>query len=376
MKIVIVSTAYPLRGGIAQYTGILYKKLKARGHGVNVLTFKRQYPGIFFPGKTQLEVSQDESVKIPTEPILDSVNPISWFQASGRIKRMCPDLIIFKYWMPFFAPCFGTICRRSKKNSEPKILYICDNVIPHEKRPGDIALTRFAFKKADFFIVQSQVVRDQLLSLFPHANYKLIPHPVYDIFGEVMEKTVAKKKLGLGEPNVILFFGYVRAYKGLDLLLKAMPLILQKKKVQLLVVGEFYENENDFLMLTKELNIMENVQFYSEFVPNEKVGLYFSAADLVVLPYKSATQSGIVQVAYHLNKPCVVTDVGGLAEVVIDNKTGYVVEPESPQAIADAVIRFYSEGKEPEFSQNVREEKQKYSWDNMMTVIENFMNTN
>lgn len=373
MKITIVSTAYPLRGGIAQYVGILYKKLEQRGHHVNVLTFKRQYPKIFFPGKTQLEVSQDDSVKIPTEPILDSINPITWIQASRKIKQFNSDLIIFKYWMPFFAPCFGTICQQSKKNSGPRILYICDNVIPHEKRPGDIALTRFAFRNADFFIVQSQVVREELLSLFPNAHYKLIPHPVYDIFGKAIEKNVAQKTIGLSDTKVILFFGYVRAYKGLDLLLKAMPIILQKQKVKLLVVGEFYENENDYHQLAKELNISEHVQFYSEFVPNEKVSLFFSAADLVVLPYKSATQSGIVQVAYHLNKPCVVTDVGGLAEVVIDNRTGFVVESESPPAIAEAVIRFYSENKEREFSRNVSKVKRKYSWDNMITAIENFM---
>jgi len=375
MKIVIVSTAYPLRGGIAQYAGILYKRLKARGHQVHVITFKRQYPKLLFPGQTQMENSKDVSVRIESEPILDSIAPLSWVRAFKRIRDLQPDLVLLKFWLPFFGPCFGTICWLVGKYTRAKILYICDNIIPHERRPGDIALTKFALRKADSFIVQSGVVEQQLLSLFPAAQYKLVPHPVYDIFGEVLDKGEARRQLNIAEDRVILFFGYVRAYKGLDLLLKAMPAILEKVNLKLLVVGEFYENEEEFRQLCDNLGVSGSVQFHAEFIPTEDVSRYFSSAEVVVLPYKSATQSGIVQMAYHLNKPCIVTDVGGLSEVVINDKTGFVVAPENPQAIATAVIRFYSENLEQVFVENVKHEKRKYSWKNMLDAIEELTST-
>lgn len=370
MKIALISTAYPLRGGIAQYTGILYRKLREKGHTVNVLTFKRQYPKLLFPGKTQLETSQDDSVKIESEPMLDSIGPLTWFRAYRRVRELGAELVVFKYWMPFFAPCYGTICWLLKRFTNIRISFVCHNIIPHERRIGDIMLTKFAFRHVDFFIVQSSVVERELLSLFPEATYKLVPHPVYDIFGNVMEKQTARNGLGLREEKVILFFGYVRAYKGLDLLIDAMPRILARQKVKLIIVGEFYDDEKKYRNQVARLNLTEHVHMVSEFVPNEKVSLYFSAADVVVLPYKSATQSGIVQLAYHLNKPCIVTDVGGLAEVVLHEKTGFVVPPDDPEAIAEAVLRFYSENREDEFSQNVEREKLKYSWENMVSAIE------
>lgn len=375
MKVVIISAAYPLRGGIAQYAGILYKRLKARGHQVNVITFKRQYPKLLFPGQTQMEKSKDVSVRIESEPILDSIAPLSWIRAFKRIRDLQPDLVLLKFWMPFFGPCFGTICWLVGKYTRAKILYICDNIIPHERRPGDIAITKFAFRKADSFIVQSGVVEQQLLSLFPAAKYKLVPHPVYDIFGEVMDKSEARRLLNIAADRVILFFGYVRAYKGLDLLLKAMPAILEKVNLKLLVVGEFYENEEKFRQLCDNIGVLGSVQFHAKFIPTEDVSRYFSTAEVVVLPYKSATQSGIVQIAYHLNKPCIVTDVGGLAEVVVDGRTGFVVPPADPAALASAVIRFYSENLEQVFVENVKQEKQKYSWDNMLDAIEELTST-
>lgn len=372
MKITIISTAYPLRGGIAQYTGILYAKLRQH-HDVDVITFKRQYPAFLFPGKTQIETSTDESVKIESDVMLDSIGPLSWYRAYRKIKRTKPDLIIFKYWMPFFAPCFGVICWLVHRFTETRILYICDNVIPHEKRPGDIALTRFAFRHADYFIAQSAVVREDLLKLKPKARYKEIPHPVYDIFGSLRPKREAKEALGYRHSKVILFFGYVRAYKGLDLLLRALPRIREQVDVGLAVVGEFYEKETIYTDLIDELKIGDSVYLNADFVPNERVSLFFSAADVVVLPYKSATQSGIVQMAYHLDKPCIVTDVGGLSEVVLNNRTGYVVSPGDISALADAVIRFYKEDREAEFSFNVKQEKKKYSWENMTAAIESFV---
>ncbi|RMD94964.1 MAG: glycosyltransferase [Calditrichaeota bacterium] len=369
MKITLISTAYPLRGGIAQYTGILYRELQKK-HEVNVITFKRQYPKFLFPGKTQQESSKNASIKIESEAIIDSINPMTWLRVFLKIKKNKPDLIIFKYWMPFFAPCFGTITWLTKRFTTTKILYICDNVMPHERRPGDRLLTRFALGKADFFIVQSNVVKNDLLELLPNANYKKVAHPVYDIFGKLIEKNKARKELGIVTPRVILFFGFIRAYKGLDLLLEAMPEILKNLELKLLVVGEFYEDEQKYRQLIDKLGIADQVIIHSDFVPNENVYLYFSAADVVVLPYKSATQSGIVPLAYHFNKPCIVTDVGGLSEVVLDNKTGFVVEPNDPVALAQAVIRFYREGKEARFMENINKEKKKYSWENLVEAIE------
>jgi len=370
MKIAIISTAFPYRGGIAQYTGILYERLRDRGHEVIVITFRRQYPKILFPGKTQLESNQASDPRITSERILDSIGPWTWFTAFKRLKEFCPDLILFKFWMPFFAPCFGSICWLAKKYLDSKIVYICDNVIPHEKRPGDIALTKFAFKKADGFIVQSHVVEKDLLSLYPRAEYRYVPHPVYDIFGETLSREAARTLLNVDDAKVILFFGYVRKYKGLDLLVQAMPEILTSVKIKLMIVGEFYADEAGFRKMIEDRGVADQVLIHSGFVPDEQVNKYFSAADVVVLPYKSATQSGIVQLSYHFNKPCIVTDVGGLAEVVVDGKTGYVVRPNDPGAIARAVVQFYAEDREFRFSENVKAEKQKYSWDRMLDALE------
>ncbi len=370
MKIAIVSTAYPLRGGIAQYTGILYKKLAERGHQVNVITFKRQYPNLLFPGKTQMEISTDPSLRIPSEPILDSIGPFSWWRVGKRLKELQPDLVVFKFWMPFFAPAFGFICKLARKLSQARILYICDNVIPHEKRPGDIKLTRFAFKHADAFIVQSGVVEKDLLSLVPNARYRMIPHPLYDIFGQAVDKMAARATLNLTDERIVLFFGYVRAYKGLDLMLRALPVILKQVRIKLLVVGEFYEDESKYRDLAASLGVTDSIQIHSDFVPNAEVSSYFSAADVVALPYTSATQSGIVQLAYHLDRPCIVTDVGGLAEVVVHEKTGFVVPPRDPGALAAALVRFYQENRAHEFSENVMIEKKKYSWEAMIDGVE------
>ncbi len=358
---------------MAQYTSILYKRFRERNHQINVITFKRQYPKLLFPGKTQLDMSQDESLKIETDPMLDSIGPWTWFRAYKKVQCFQPNLVIFQYWMPFFAPCFGSIGLLTRRFTNTKILYLCHNVIPHERHPGDLTLARFALRQADFFIVQSDVVKRELLQLLPHANYKVVPHPVYEIFGQPMDKREAKKQLNIEAENVLLFFGYIRAYKGLDLLLEAMPDIIKTVDLKLLVVGEFYDDENKYRQMLDYLQINEHVHIVSDFVPNETVNLYFSASDVVVLPYKSATQSGIVQIAYNLNKPCIVTDVGGLSEVVIHDHTGYVVEPNAPEELAKAVARFYAEDKQGEFSENVKREKEKYSWDNMVKAIEEFV---
>ncbi|MFQ5486090.1 MAG: glycosyltransferase, partial [Desulfobacterales bacterium] len=340
MKITIISPAYPFRGGIAQSTGMLYKKLAQRNHRVNIINYRRQYPTFLFPGKRQVVAKSDKSGAVASDRLIDSVFPPSWVKTYRKIKRENSGLVIVRYWMPFFAPCLGTICWLLKRFADTKVLYICDNIIPHERRFGDVTLTRFALKRADFFILLSDFVKKDLLKLFPQARYRVVPHPVYEIDEQPIPKGVAKKKLGISDEDVILFFGLVRAYKGLDVLLQAMPAILKRMPAKLLIVGEFYEDEEKYRNVIEELKIAESVFLHNDFVENDKVGLYFSAADVLVLPYKSATQSGIVQLAYHFEKPCIVTDVGGLSEVVINERTGYVVEPENPNAVAKAVLKF------------------------------------
>jgi len=368
MNIVIVGTAYPLRGGIAHYNALLYKHLSKR-HSVAIVTFSRQYPSILFPGKTQDEQGGIENA-LPTEQLIDSINPFTWYTAAKAIARKKPDLLIFKYWLPFFGPCFGTISRLVRRWTGTKVLFICDNVIPHEKRFGDRAFTRYAFRPVDAFIVMSAAVEKDLNSFWPGSRYVLVPHPVYEIFGSGVPKDKARAVLGVADERVILFFGYVRRYKGLHILLDAMPAILKSVNLKLLIVGEFYDDEQKYRNQIAANGIQKNVVVHSDYVPNEEVSKYFSAADIVVLPYVSATQSGIVQIAYQFDKPVIATDVGGLSEVVLNGRTGFIVKPEAPEAVADAVVRFYKDERESEFVRNVKEEKKKYSWDNIVQAIE------
>lgn len=372
MNIVLIGTAYPLRGGIAHYFALLYKHLSQR-HNVEIVTFSRQYPDFLFPGKSQQEKG-DAGIAVPSELLIDSINPLTWITTARAVARKKPDLLIFKYWLPFFGPCFGTIAFFVRRWTGAKVLFICDNVIPHERRIGDRVFTRFAFRFVDYFIVQSKAVGRDLLAFHPPARYSFVPHPIYEIFGESIAKDVARKNLGLTAENVILFFGYIRAYKGLDLLLDALPVVLKHVKLHCLVVGEFYGEEEKYRRQISSNGLQNDVVVVSDYVPNDKVGVYFSACDLVVLPYKSATQSGIVQIAYQFNRPVIATDVGGLSEVVKDGVTGYIVPPNQPAAIAEAIVRFYRENREPEFVANVKQEKKKYTWEAMVEAIEGLMN--
>lgn len=370
MKIVIVGTAYPLRGGIAHYIALLYKHLSPR-HDVEIVTFTRQYPNILFPGKSQ-EEKGDAGAAVPSERLIDSINPLTWFKAARAIARKKPDLLVFKYWLPFFGPCFGTISYFVRKWTGAKVLFICDNVVPHEKRIGDTVFTRFAFRFVDYFIVQSKAVEQDLKAFHPGARYAFVSHPIYEIFGVPLSKGEARTRLDISTERVLLFFGYIRAYKGLDILLDALPRIKEKIEVQLLVVGEFYGDEEKYRRQIAEYRLQTDVRVVSDYVPNDEVGMYFSACDVVVLPYKSATQSGIVQIAYQFNKPVIATDVGGLSEVVLHEKTGFIVPPNNPMAVANSVVRFYAEGHEHEFVENVKGEKLKYTWEAMVEAIEKF----
>jgi len=368
MRIIIIGPAYPLRGGIAHFAALLYKKLTRKKHQVKLISFKRQYPSLFFPGKTQYDEGKP-LIKAPSLPLIDSINPVSWFRTIFYIRAYQPDLVIFQYWMPFFALCYTTILLGAKFLNIP-VFYICHNIIPHEKKFGDRFLTHIAFRFVNAFIVQSKAVLEDLLEVRKKALYQMVYHPIYTIFPAGTDKTAAQKKLHIQKGRVILFFGIVRKYKGLDILIRAMPSVLAKMDVRLIVCGEFYEDRQEYFELAADLGIQENIRFEDRFVPNEKVGLYFSAADLVVLPYISATQSGIVQLAYYYNKPVIVTDVGGLAEPVSNDKTGYVVPPESPVALARAIVQFYRDKKERIFTAKIKKEKTLYADDHLIEAID------
>ncbi len=360
MKITILSTAYPLRGGISHFTGLLYGELK-KNHTVNVITFKRQYPSLLFPGKSQFESSETVE-EIPTEILVDSINPINWIKIGLKVKKDKPDILIYKYWMPFFAPCFGTISRIAIKNNKTKILVICDNVIPHEKKPGDITLTKYFFKKVDYFILLSENVKKDLISLFPKAKNRVLPHPIYSNFGSPIDKEEAKSFLKIKDEKVILFFGFIRDYKGLDILLEAIAILKDKLNVKLLIAGEFYSNKEKYLSLIKVLGIEKNILMFTDFIPTSEVKYYFSASDCVILPYRDATQSGIVQIAMNFLKPVIAANVGGLAEVIENGISGFIVDRENPQLLAEAILKFYVEEKEGLFVSGILNEINKYSW--------------
>ncbi len=363
MKVVIIGSAYPYRGGLASYNERFAKEIQSQGHEVSIYTFTLQYPGFLFPGKTQYsEESPPENLNIVR--CINSVNFFNWVSVGNRIKRSKPDLVIVKYWIPFMGPCFGTILRRIKGNRHTKVITIVDNMIPHESRVGDRAFTKYFIKPVDAFVAMSDCVLSDIESFDTVKPKILSPHPLFDNFGESIPKEEALQKLKLStEYRYILFFGLIRKYKGLDLLLRSLKdKRLQNKKIKLIVAGEYYSNKKIYTDIMEQLGIEDEVIQADKFISDSEVKVYFSAIDLVVLPYKSATQSGVVQIAYHFEKPMVVTNVGSLAEMCPDNKVGYVV-PKDPESIAEAIFRFFNEDKNDEFVANIQEEKKKYSWD-------------
>ncbi len=294
--------------------------------------------------------------------IIDSINPLNWYSVGKKIQKDAPDLIIYKYWMPFFAPCFGLINQIAKNNKKTKSLVICDNVIPHEKRLGDISLTKYFFNTVDYFVLMSGSVKNDLFTIKASAKHKLLFHPVYSNFGEIVNKDEAKKKLNISKSKNILFFGFIRKYKGLDTLIEAASLLKEKMDIGIIVAGEFYDNEQKYRDLIKEKSVENQLYLFNDFIPTSEVKYYFSAADVVVLPYKDATQSGIVQIANNFAKPIIATNIGGLGEVIKNGETGYLVERENPKQLADVIIKFYAENKEQDFVENVKKELDKFSW--------------
>ncbi len=371
MNLVLIGPVYPLRGGIAHSTALLAQYLSRR-HTVSVISYKRQYPSILFPGTTQFE-SQGDAIPVPAVHEIDSINPLTWRRVGKRLRALAPDCVIVKYWMPFFAPCVATIARMARRNGRTKILFVCDNIMPHERRPGDMLLTRMAFAAADAAIVQSGAVEQELLEVTHRVPYRHVPHPVYESFGAPVPKDEARKKLKLADVRIIHFFGFIRAYKGLKVLLEAMPEVLRSVPVRLLIAGEFYEGEKEYRELIARLKLENAVTIVSEYIPRPEVPFYFSAADVVVLPYNSATQSGIAQIAYNFDKPVITTRVGGLGEVVDDGRTGTIVAPGDPPALARAIVEFYVSRREEEFVANVRTWKRRFSWEAMVDAVEDLL---
>jgi D-inositol-3-phosphate glycosyltransferase len=374
-KIVILGSAYPLRGGLAAYNERLARAYQQQGKKVKVITFSLQYPNFLFPGKTQLS-AEPKPNDLDIEISVNSVNPLNWLKVGRQIKQMKPDLLIIKYWIPFMAPCLGTISRITRKNRKTKVISILDNIIPHEKRPGDNLLSGYFTRSVDGFVAMSkQVLGD--LDLFDKNKPRIFcPHPLYDHFGKLQPKALAMDNLGLDPSfSYLLFFGFIRDYKGLDLLLKAMAdERISKMNLKLLVAGEFYSDSKPYFELIEKLNLSKKVIMANDFIPDSKVADYFNACNMVVQPYKDATQSGVTQIAYHFEKPMITTNVGGLAEIVPDGKVGYVVDPEVSQ-IANAIIRFYNEDRENEFIENIKTEKLNYSWEKMLEAVDRVRET-
>lgn len=371
MKIIIAGTAYPFRGGLAAYNERLAKEFSEMGNSVKIITFTLQYPGILFPGKTQF-LDSPPPADINIERRMNSINPFNWASVGYRVKKERPDILIFKYWLPFMAPCFGTIARIAKRNSHTRVICILDNVIPHEKRPGDNLLTKYFTSAVDGAIAMSESVLTDLRKFNNIIPTALNPHPLFDNFGPPVARELALGSLGIPpESKVILFFGFIRAYKGLDLLLKAYAQgRFRNRNLKLIIAGEYYEESTLYSKLISENGIDNDVFLFDRFINDDEVSIFFSAADLVVQPYRSATQSGVTQIAYHFGKPMLVTDVGGLKEIVPNGKCGYVVPPEAG-AIADAIDDFFSGGKQNFFIENVKAARSRFSWRKMCETILN-----
>jgi D-inositol-3-phosphate glycosyltransferase len=369
MKIILTGPAYPYRGGPATFNDRLAQQFLAEGHDVEILTFSLQYPGFLFPGKTQYtDGPAPEGIKITR--IFNSINPFNWIITGSKIRKIKPDILLIRYWLPFMGPCFGTVARIVRSNKLTRVICLFDNVIPHEKRPGDKVLTRYLTSSIDGAVVMSQSVGDELKTFRKNIPVKLSPHPLFDNYGKAIDRDEALAKLNLDVKNsYLLFFGFIRAYKGLDLLIDAFSdKRLRNRNLKLLIAGEFYEDDKPYKEQVKKHNIEDDVIFYDRFIKDDEVSLFFSASDIIVQPYKTATQSGVTQIAFHFDKPMIVTDVGGLREIVPDGKCGYVVKPE-PEDIIKSLIDYFENSRAATFTEGVKREKEKFSWDKMTASI-------
>lgn len=367
-KVVIIGPAHPLRGGLATFNQRLAKEFIAQGDDCYICSFSLQYPGFLFPGTTQYS-DEPAPTDIKIVSLVNSVNPFNWIKTGNRLRKEKPDLIVVRYWLPFMGPALGTILRRVKRNKHTRIVCIADNIIPHEHRAGDKAFTKYFLKSCDAFITMSEKVLSDLKQFEKTKPIQLVRHPLYDTFGEIISKEEAREKLKVNRSDsVILFFGFIRKYKGLDLLLEAMnDDKIKQSGIKLLVAGEFYEDAKQYQELIDRLGIRNQLILKTDFIQDSEVKYYLCAADAVVQPYRNATQSGVTPLAYYFEKPMIVTNVGGLPALVPDGKAGIVTEPQ-PKSIAEAIIKFYQLG-EAHFIPHLRVEKQKYSWETLANTI-------
>ena len=368
-KIVLLGPAHPLRGGIASSNERLAQELQKEGYEVVLYSFSLQYPSLLFPGKSQL-TDDPPPAGLKIRPLLNSVWPLNWWTTGRALRRENADLIIVRFWIPFMGPSLGSVLRIACRGKQTRVVCIADNIIPHEKRPFDRWFTAYFVKAADGFIVMSRSVGEELRQFSKTLPFRYSPHPVYDNYGEKVDRDEALAHFGLpAGRHYLLFFGFIREYKGLDILLEAMAdPRLAHLPLHLLVAGEFYADEARCRQLIADLDIADRVTIHDRYIPQAEVRYYFSAADLVVQPYRSATQSGISQLAYHFEKPMVVTRVGGLPEIVDHGKSGYVVDV-SPAAVAEAILDFFENGRETAFREGVRAESLRFSWSYMVQTI-------
>ena len=370
-KIVLIGPVYPYKGGLAHYTSLMCQALRER-YEVYMMSYKLQYPRFLFK-KEQKDYGNDRFAVKDTDFAINTANPFNWISVAGKISKMKPDAVIIQWWHPYFSPCYFTLCRLLRKT---KILFVCHNVFPHERFPLDRFLTKMVLRSGNAFIVQSSQDEADLLGINKNVKYTKTVHPTYNAFKiKDMSLEEGRRILGIApDEKVLLFFGFVREYKGLRHLLKAMPKVTEKlSKVRLMVVGDFDGNKDEYLKMIEELGVSSAIDIHDGYIPDEEIEKYFAASDVVVLPYESATQSGIVQIAYGFEKPVIATAVGGLPDVVIDGKTGFLSRTFEAEEIADCIIRFFMENRQQEFARGIREESYKYSWENMTDVITNLI---
>ncbi|MGN1152112.1 MAG: glycosyltransferase [Lachnospiraceae bacterium] len=368
MKIVLIGPVYPYKGGISHYTSLLCKALRKK-HEVTMVSYKMQYPKLLFK-KEQRDYSNKSFQIEDTQYWINTANPFNIINTARRIRKLQPDIVIMQWWHPYFAPCYYLLARFLK---HIPILFTCHNVFPHERFPMDRFLSRLVLRRGSGYIVQSHLDEADLLTVNPGAKYVVTPHPTYNAFKmQDMSREEARKLLDVDEQTpMLLFFGFVREYKGLKYLLDAMKKIKTKMpETQLWVVGDFGEDKEQYLKQIQDNDIRDQINLVEGYIPDKEVEKYFAAADLVVLPYISATQSGIVQIAYGFEKPVVVTDVGGLPDVVQDHKTGYVVPKENADAIADAVTDFFQVDTDIPWKECIREQAGEFSWETMVERME------
>jgi glycosyltransferase involved in cell wall biosynthesis len=374
MKVIIIGPAWPLRGGLASFDQRLCREFLNEGHACSIYSFSLQYPGFLFPGTTQFS-SDPAPDGLDIHSVINSIHPFNWLRTGRKLNKLSPDLIVVRYWLPFMGPALGTILRRVRKNRKTKIIAITDNILPHEKRPGDPILTKYFLRSCDAFVTMSDAVMDDLRKFEKSKPAKRVIHPLYDNFGMIVSKDVARtylnERLGLGidkEEKIILFFGFIRKYKGLDILLRAMAdPIIKNSGIRLLVAGEFYEDSQQYKQLIEELKIGNQLILKTDFIPDSEVQFILCAADAVIQPYRNATQSGVTPLAYHFEKPMIVSNVGSFSEHVLHEKTGLVTAGE-PASLAAAILKFYELGEEF-FIPHLRSEKKKYSWKNLVNTI-------